>query len=93
MEFMFEGGLVTGFRVYWPNELVSEYSRNSDSRCVANNLSFNHDGSIDFFIGTYANKPSAFSPLVEMGEEPVYAIANEQGGRPYWPAEPKAYAL
>jgi hypothetical protein len=93
MEFLFEGDLVTGFRVYWPNELVSEYSRNSDSRCVANNLSFNHGGSIDFFVGTYANKPSAFSPLVEMGEEPVYAIANEQGGRPYWPAELKAYAL
>jgi len=93
MEFIFEGDLVIGFRVYWPNEMVSEYSRYSDSRCVANNLSFNHDGSIDFCVGTYASTPSVFSPLVEMGEEPVYAIANELGGRPYWPAEPKAYAL
>jgi hypothetical protein len=53
-----------GFRAYWPNESISEYSRTKEG-CMGVNLVFNPDGSINFMVGLYASKPGNFSPLVE----------------------------
>ena len=93
LEFTFEGDTLTGFRTYWPNGTVGVCYRSLNGESDAQNTYFNPDGSINFMVGTLATKPSSFSPCVEDGEEPVYAVVPGTEKRPYWPGKLKAYTL
>lgn len=73
-----------GFRVYWPNGTLSQYSRTKDG-CVGTNIVFNTDRSINFMVGLYASKPGTFSLLVEHDSEPSYPPRPGTEIRPYWP--------
>jgi hypothetical protein len=84
--------VLAGFRIYWPNESVSEYSR-TKSGCTGTNLEFEADGSINFKVGLYASRPGAFSPLVEDGVQPSYAPIPGTTSRPHWPVDSKVYKL
>ncbi|MEK9138113.1 MAG: hypothetical protein AAB393_13390, partial [Bacteroidota bacterium] len=81
-----------GFRVYWPNGSLSEYSRTADA-CTGVNLVFERDGSINFMVGLYASRPGTFSPLVEHGASPEYAPRPGTSIRPHWPDDLKPYKL
>jgi hypothetical protein len=83
---------LAGFRVYWPNESVGEYSR-SKNGCAGMNLAFDPDGSINFMVGIYASRPGAFSPLVEDGAQPTYATIPGTTAGPHWPEDLKPYKL
>lgn len=83
---------LAGYRVYWPNESVSEYSRGRNG-CAGSNLVFDPDGSINFMVGLYASKPGPFSPLVEYGGQPAYAPVPGTTERPHWPEDLKVYKL
>jgi hypothetical protein len=85
MEFVFgrDDGLI-GFRVYWPNGSHSEFSR-SEAGCVGQNVEFDPDGSINFFVGLYASKRGAFSPLVEFNSQPNYHPCPGTEFTPHWP--------
>ena len=93
LQFTFDGEeRLIGFRTYWPNGSLSEYSRTKDGS-VGNNLTFNPDGSINFMVGIYASKPGGFSPLVEDNEQPVYPEIPGTDVRPYWPEKIATYKL
>jgi hypothetical protein len=81
-----------GFRIYWPNGSLSYYIRTKEA-CIAQNLTFERDGSINFMVGLYASKPGTFSPLVESGAEPNYAPRPGTDIRPHWPEDLKPYKL
>jgi hypothetical protein len=83
---------LAGFRVYWPNESVGEYSR-SKYGCAGVNLAFDPDGSINCMVGVYASRPGAFSPLVEEGAHPNYALIPGTTTRPHWPQDLKLYKI
>ncbi len=87
-----EESVLAGFRVYWPNESVSEYCRRKNG-CSGVNLVFDPDGSINFMVGLYASHPGKFSPLVEVGAEPRYAVIPGTTIRPYWPDNLKPYKI
>jgi hypothetical protein len=93
IEFTFEDDSLNGFRVYWPNEMVGVCSRNADGQTEAMNIQFEPDGSINFFVGLYASHPGSFSPLVESGNEPVYAVVPGTEKRPHWPVDFRPYAI
>ena len=93
LQLLFDGdGVLIGFRVYWPNGTTGEYARTKDA-CTGYNLSFDKDGSINFMVGMYATKRGAFSPLVENGAAPVYAVVPGTELRPHWPDDLKVYKL
>jgi hypothetical protein len=83
---------LAGFRVYWPNESLSEYRR-IESGSAGQNVVFDPDGSINFMVGLYASKPGSFSPLVEHDCAPVYAEIPGTTIRPFWPEDLKTYKL
>jgi hypothetical protein len=91
IEYTFENDSLNGFRAYWPNGTVGVYSRSSDGQCTGQNIEFRTDGSIDFFVGLYASNPSGYSPLVETGSEPLYAMIPGTDKRPHWPVDLKPY--
>lgn len=93
IEFTFEDDSLNGFRVYWPNEMVGVCSRNADGQTEARNIQFEPDGSINFFVGLYASHSGSFSPLVESGNEPVYAVVPGTEKRPHWPADFRPYTI
>ena len=93
LEFTFEGDTLTGFRVYWPNETLSICARSLDGTSYAQNIRFNRDGSLNFMVGLFASHPGSFSPCVESGAEPIYAIVPGTDKRPYWPNVLQAYEL
>jgi hypothetical protein len=83
---------LVGFRVYWPNGTLGEYSRTKDGSVGVNTM-FDRDGSVNFMVGIYASNRSAFSPLVEQGHEPVYPMIPGTNCRPHWPDDHKVYKL
>jgi hypothetical protein len=93
MEFVFdEHDVLTGLRAYWPNQSLSEYTRNEQgSKAV--NLYFNPDRSINFFVNLYASNPGRFSPLVEHNAQPIYAKRPGTEIRPHWPARLAVYKI
>lgn len=93
IEFTFDDTVLDGFRTYWPNGMVGTYRRHADGRSDGLNLTFKPDGSIDFFVGLYAQKPGSFSPLVEANSEPAYATIPDSEFHPYWPIDLKPYAV
>jgi hypothetical protein len=93
VEFTFDGHSLDGFRTYWPNGMIGTYRRHADGRSDGLNLAFRSDGSIDFFVGIYAERPSAFSPLVEDGAAPNYSAVPDTDFRPHWPEDLRPYAI
>ena len=93
MEFTFENDSLNGFRVYWPNRTVSVCARDADGQSYAQNIRFEPDGSINFFVGILANRPGSFSPCVEADAEPEYAVVPGTDKRPHWPSDLRPYAL
>ena len=90
LELTFDGNELTGFRAYWPNESLSIYARTKNG-CMAQNITFEADDSINFMVGLYASNPGKFSPLVEHNAEPIYPVIPGTDVRPYWPAELRPY--
>jgi hypothetical protein len=93
IEFTFEGDSLNGFRTYWPNGMVGVCARNADGQSHAQNISFRPDGSIDFFVGLLASTPGSYSPCVEDGSVPEYAVVPGTDKRPHWPDDLRPYAL
>lgn len=92
LELTFNGKELTGFRTYWPNGSLSIYARTKEG-CIAQNIRFEADGSINFMVGLFASVPGSFSPCVEKDGEPIYAEVPGTKLRPYWPKELKPYTL
>jgi hypothetical protein len=92
LEFIFEDGLLSGFRAYWPNGSVSEFTRTKSAGVRGMNTMFAEDHSIGFRVGLYASKPGDFSPLVEVGTEPKYSKSSK-GFPIHWPPDHKPYEL
>lgn len=42
------------------------------------------NSTIEFMVGLYGREPSQFSPLVEIGSEPIYTNLEGDGGTPEW---------
>lgn len=93
IEFTFEGDALNGFRVYWPNGTVGVCMHNSDGSSWAQNIRFEQDGSVNFFVGFLASNPGEFSLCVEAGDCPVYAPIPGTEKRPHWPSDLRPYAL
>jgi hypothetical protein len=93
IEYTFEDDSLNGFRVYWPNETVGICSRNANGTSIAQNIQFEPDGSINFFVGILASRPGSFSPCVEAGSEPIYSVIPETNIRPHWPDDLRPYAI
>ncbi|MBX3562204.1 MAG: hypothetical protein KF780_10385 [Sphingomonas sp.] len=87
MEVLADGdGLMTGYKVHWPNGEESYYRRTPDGVDMVNCFLSSKNETVELFVGMYAQQRSEFSPLVENGREPVYSpIAN--GEVPYWNLE------
>jgi len=81
-----------GFRVYWPNGTVGEYTRTRRG-CIGTNLRFDRDGSVNFFVGLYPQKPGDFSLLVEADAKPQYAAVPGTSLSLHWPDDLKSYKL
>lgn len=79
-----------GFRAYWPNDSLSEYTRTKNGS-DGQNIVFDPDGSINFMVGLYASKPGNFSPLVEYDAGPVYTEVPGATIRPHWPERLEVY--
>jgi hypothetical protein len=60
---------------------------------MAQNFTFEADGSINFMVGLYARARGPFSPLVENGAQPIYAPVPSMDVRPHWPEDLKPYVL
>jgi hypothetical protein len=93
IEFTFEDDSLNGFRVYWPNGTVGICSRAEDGQTEAQNIQFEPDGSINFFVGILASQPGTFSPCVEAGAEPLYAVVPGTDRRPHWPTDFRPYEI
>ena len=93
IEFTFEDDSLNGFRVYWPNETVGVCARDADGQSYAQNIRFEPDGSINFFVGLLASHPGSFSPCVETGSDPQYALVPGTEKRPHWPTDLRPYPL
>jgi hypothetical protein len=78
-------------KIHWPNGSHSEFSR-TEAGCVGKNITFDADGSINFFVGMYAVKPGTFSPLVEFNSQPNYPCCPGTEFRPHWPNPLGAYS-
>lgn len=42
------------------------------------------NSTIELMVGLYGMEPSQFSPLVEIGSEPIYTNLEGDGGTPEW---------
>jgi hypothetical protein len=93
LEITFEGDIITGFRTYWPNGTVGAFIRTPTSQCLAQNIRFRREGSIDFMVGIIASKPGSFSPCVEIDGQPIYSMVPGTDLRPYWPDPLVGYKL
>lgn len=93
IEFTFEDDSLNGFRVYWPNETIGVCAHNATGQSYAQNIRFEPDGSINFFVGCLASHPGSFSPCVEAGSEPKYAVVPGTEMRPHWPDDLRPYAI
>jgi hypothetical protein len=93
IEFTFDDDSLNGFRVYWPNGTVSMCARNADGQSFAQNIRFDPDGSINFFVGVLANRRGSFSPCVEADAGPEYAVVPGTDKRPHWPSDLRPYPL
>lgn len=77
--------LLCGFAVYWPNGSRSLYRRTESGSEMVNCMVNVRDANLDLWVGLYAKNPGTFSPLVEVGAEPIYHPLNANQLRPSWP--------
>jgi hypothetical protein len=85
MEVLVDGeGLLCGFKVHWPNNSESVYRRTADRVEMTNCMLDLKNATVDLFVGLYARHPGPFSPLVEIGQAPVYTPLESSGERPHW---------
>lgn len=80
-------GLMCGFKVHWPNGTDSTYRRTEDGVEMINCMLAMQQDTIEFMVGLYAGKPSAFSPLVEDGALPVYTKREGDDAPLHWPGD------
>ncbi len=73
-----------GFKIHWPNNSESVYKRTKEGVEMINCMLDMKNSTIEFMVGLYARKPSQFSPLVEIGSEPIYTNLEGDGGTPEW---------
>ena len=79
-----EGGLC-GIKVHWPNRTESVFWRKTMT-CESTNVTFDSDGSVNFFVGEYFDDHNPQSPLVPKGRELEYTPAEGSTEPPAWPA-------
>jgi len=79
-----EEGLMTGFKVHWPNGEESYYRRTPDGIDMVNCFLSLQKETVELFVGMYARKPGAFSPLVEHDAEPSYSAVEGVKELPVW---------
>jgi len=79
--------LLCGFKVHWPNNSESVYRRAADGIEMTNCMLDLKNATIQLMVGLYARKPSAFSPLVEETQSPVYSALEGTGQIPTWEAQ------
>lgn len=85
LEFLVDkDGLLTGFKVHWPNKLDSVYRR-TETGCEALNVAFNPDLSVNFFVGEYFREHHPLTPLVPSGGNLEYTLADGCTEQPTWP--------
>jgi hypothetical protein len=76
-------GLLNGFKLHWPNGTDSVYRRTEQGVEMTNCMLALDHATLTLFVGSYAQRPSRFSALVEEGEPPKYT-ALENGVTPAW---------
>ena len=75
--------LMNGFKVHWPNGSESTYRRTENGIDMVNCSPAIEHKTLSLFVGSYAQKRSVFSPLVEDGTAAVYTLL-ENGQVPKW---------
>lgn len=75
--------IMNGFKVHWPNGSESMYRRTENGIDMVNCILALERNTIELFVGLYAQRPGAFSPLVEQGDAPNYTPL-ENGDIPTW---------
>ena len=76
--------LMCGFKVHWPNNSESIYRRTKDGIDMTNCMLDMKNANVGFMVSLYAREPSAFSPLVEKTNKPVYTPIEGTGEIPVW---------
>ena len=79
-------GLMTGFKVHWPNGEESYYRRTPEGIDMVNCFLSVQQETVELFVGMYARKPGNFSPLVEQDAEPNYSPMEGTDELPVWNA-------
>jgi hypothetical protein len=84
MEVLADGaGLMSGFKVHWPNGSESTYCRSEEGIDMSNCMLDLKAKTIGLMVGMYARDPDPLSPLVERGQSLNYtALAN--GDQTVW---------
>jgi hypothetical protein len=75
--------IMNGFKIHWPNGSETVYRRTEDGVDMENCTLALEQNTLSLFVGCYAQRPSAFSQLVEEGEQPIYTRL-ENGQTPAW---------
>jgi hypothetical protein len=75
--------LMNGFKVHWPNGSESVYRRTENGIVMDNCMLALDHNTLSLFVGLYAQRRSAFSPLAEEGTVPNYTPL-ENGETPIW---------
>jgi hypothetical protein len=75
--------IMNGFKVHWPNGSESVYRRTENGITMDNCMLALKHNTLSLFVNQYAQRRSAFSPLVEEGASPNYTPL-ENGEIPTW---------
>jgi hypothetical protein len=78
-------GLMSGFKVHWPNNSESFYRRTEDGIDMCNCFLDIKNSSIQLFVDRYAITPGTFSPLVEADGAPIYTKVEGSDAVVTWP--------
>jgi len=78
-------GDLCGIKVHWPNKTESVFRRKG-VRCESTNVTFDADGSVNFFVGEYFDDHNQQSPLVPKDRALEYTLAEGSAEPPGWPA-------
>ncbi|MFK4824895.1 hypothetical protein ACI0FM_08920 [Paenochrobactrum sp. BZR 588] len=77
--------MMCGFAVHWPNNSQSMYRRTETGVEMVNCMVDVKQSTLDLWVDRYAQKPGTFSPLVEVGADPIYTPLDKSDVRPMWP--------
>jgi hypothetical protein len=76
--------MMCGFSVHWPNNSASIYRRTPDGIEMKNCWVDLQHATVALHVDRFAQKESTFSPLVEVGANPVYTPLDGTNIRPAW---------